>query len=129
MTSTRYPASCAATARRLHEAGWSLARIADLIYREHGVRPARSTVGVWVQPRDAAYRRRVNARFRQRRGTWSFRLQGREHTPEFRAGFARALRAEGVPVPSIVKASRVVFATAMDEREVRRAIAEEAVPA
>lgn len=125
MKGRRYPVAAAVRARELRATGWSVDRIRGLIASEFGCRPSIQTVLRWTDPagqarRDAATRRALRAR-RLAQGDYSFRPAGAD-SPERRAAFMRALRAEGVPAPSIAKACRVVFEDDVSERDVRRGL-------
>lgn len=106
---TRYPAHIALEARRLREEGWPYRTIRKLLAERHGVQPSHSTLAWWCDDeiRTRKLAREYAIRDQQRAAAAVFRLPGK--TPEYRRQFARALRAEGVPVPSIAKVFRVVY--------------------
>lgn len=63
----RYSIKVIAYARRLHEAGWSISQIRDLMERETGMRPSRTTVMTWVDEQAAETQRQFQADYRRRR--------------------------------------------------------------
>jgi hypothetical protein len=95
-------------ARELHEAGWSYARIANLLSSELGVRVAPTTVLRWCDALQHA--RAVANQSRRNRSVNTAKKSGRigskAHTPEFREHRARQLLAAGMSVMAVTQVMR-----------------------
>jgi hypothetical protein len=129
VSAVRYPAPIMARARQLREAGWSLAKIQQLVERETGNRPSINTVWCWVVP-DAAERQATAKRgpLRARRaGAASFAYPG-HRSPQWKVGRMQALHAAGLSISDVVIVMRVDFGDDLSWHEASRAVETGALP-
>lgn len=118
----RYPMPVIVRARELDEAGWTPAEIVNVLESEHGVRPHRGTVQVWVNERRAVHRRQ-QALVRQRRADAKRAVlkigAGRKPSTELVDELVRRLGAEGVRPVDIVRVTRVFLDEPLTLHQVR----------
>jgi hypothetical protein len=120
VSAVRYPVSAVKRASELREAGWSFRRIAALIERETGFRPAATTVQLWCSP--DAYQDRL----RRMRKRCDARRKALQHKPlvrtssEWRLARMHELADRGVSARAIGQVAAVWFGEELTEHQVRR---------
>jgi hypothetical protein len=112
VSAQRYTATTMTRARVLKEAGWSLRKIAELIEKETGQRPAATTVALWCypEPRYDARRIYLNGKHAKRR---------RRNTMIRRTEKMRELYLRGVGLRAIGQVSALLWDEELSEDQVR----------
>lgn len=126
-----YTVSTMALAQRLRAGGWSIPSICDIIERETGKRPARTTVHNWVAPEFAEARRRRDLAHKNARdaAASSGSMRANHGSAEFRLRRMQVLHAAGLSMHSIAKVMNVDFPDApLSEHQVRGAIDHGRIP-
>ena len=120
MSGIRYPSSAVVRAIELRAAGWSFRRIASLIERETGYRPAATTVQLWCSPH--AYQERL----RNTRRRCDARRKALQHKPlvrttaEWRLERMRELRDRGLSFAAIGQVAAVWWGEELSEIRVAK---------
>jgi hypothetical protein len=116
----RYPVSALIRARELREADWSYRKIAELIHRETGHKPAATTVALWCYPEGKRHSRREAQNHKNAVTRSANRTPRQQFSPEWKRARMIELRDRGLSFEAIGQVAGVWWGEPLSEAQVAK---------